>query len=61
MKINRFEFDEKPESGHFKRVETQKGLVKIGVSPYAETQKLEAVNETPVDEGPRGRINSGQD
>jgi hypothetical protein len=57
MKVNHFEFDEQPESGKFDRVETKKGLLDIsGVSPYAETQRLDAVSRTPPEDGPLAEL-----
>jgi hypothetical protein len=56
MKVNRFVFEEKPKSGTFQRVETKKGVVEVGVSPYAETQQLDAIDVNAVEDGPRAEI-----
>lgn len=46
MKVNRFEFVDREESSKFQRVPTRKQYV-TGVSPYAETMQIEAVDRTP--------------
>ncbi len=45
MKVANFKFEEKPEDKQqFERVETKKGLMEVGVSPYADTIRIDAVD-----------------
>lgn len=59
MKVNKFVFEEREESGAFKRVPTKREF-QVAVSPYAETQRLDAVSRDGRDETPRAQMSEDE-